>query len=121
MGRKRTIDQSSCNKDFSCLKASAILRHVEGASSSAQGDRAPADLPRSPSPRIHHRADLLIIVTAWAATGIVTIGACSAWRRILRARAPASSTKPLAQKGGRLQPTFDSRKPDDIHASGSRE
>ncbi len=55
-GRKRTIDQSACNKDFSCLKGFCpSFVTVEGAKlKRGKGVDAPADLPRSPirsSPR----------------------------------------------------------------------
>ena len=51
-GRKRTIDQSSCNKDFSCLKGFCpSFVTVEGAKlKRGKGVEAPADLPALPEP-----------------------------------------------------------------------
>ena len=51
-GRKRTIDQSSCNKDYSCLKGFCpSFVTVEGAKlKRGKGVEAPADLPALPEP-----------------------------------------------------------------------
>src|SRR5207302_8810386 len=52
-GRKRTIDQSSCNKDFSCLKGFCpSFVTLYGASPKRTiGAGAPADLPALPEPK----------------------------------------------------------------------
>src|SRR5207247_1005065 len=76
-GRKRTIDQSSCNKDFSCVKGfcpsfvtvyGAKLRQGTGVAAA----HALAPLPEAKLPTIAKTYD--IIVTGVGGTGIVTIG-----------------------------------------------
>lgn len=75
-GRKRKIDQSSCNKDFSCLNGFCpSFVTVEGAkprarTASAQGVKLPA-LPEPP--RAPERASVLI--TGIGGTGVITVGA----------------------------------------------
>ena len=76
-GRKRTIDQSSCNKDFSCLNGFCpSFVTVEGAKlKRGKGVDAPADCRRCPSRRSPRSAQTYsIIVTGVGGTGIVTIG-----------------------------------------------
>ncbi|MFQ5959551.1 MAG: indolepyruvate ferredoxin oxidoreductase family protein, partial [Alphaproteobacteria bacterium] len=77
-GRKRTIDQSSCNKDFSCLDGfcpsfvtvhGGRLRKPEALA----GDAALADLPAPDLPALD--APYGILVTGVGGTGVVTIGA----------------------------------------------
>ena len=79
-GRKRQIDQNSCNKDFSCVNGFCpSFITVEGAErrSPAAGRPFPAeriaalDLPEQP--RIEQTYDLL--VTGVGGTGVVTVGA----------------------------------------------
>ena len=116
-GRKRTIDQSSCNKDFSCVKGfcpSFVTVH------GAQLKRAPASLPITscrplPDPTLPAISQTYnIIVTGVGGTGIVTIGgilgmaahlegaasACSTWRasRKRAARCSATSASPKSPK-----------------------
>src|SRR5258706_5718212 len=76
-GRKRTIDQSSCNKDFSCLKGFCpSFVTVEGAKlKRGKGVEAPTGLPALPEPAHPEIAQTYsIIVTGVGGTGIVTIG-----------------------------------------------
>jgi len=76
-GRKRTIDQSACNKDFSCLKGFCpSFVTVEGAKlKRGKGIEAPADLPALPEPvQPAIGQTYSIIVTGVGGTGIVTIG-----------------------------------------------
>ena len=77
-GRKRTIDQSSCNKDFSCLNGfcpsfvtvhGGRLRKPQALA----GDAALADLPAPTLPALD--APYGILVTGVGGTGVVTIGA----------------------------------------------
>ncbi|MCH7930839.1 MAG: indolepyruvate ferredoxin oxidoreductase family protein [Proteobacteria bacterium] len=77
-GRKRTIDQSSCNKDFSCLNGfcpsfvtvhGGRLRKPEAPAR----DAALADLPAPTLPALD--APYGILVTGVGGTGVVTIGA----------------------------------------------
>jgi indolepyruvate ferredoxin oxidoreductase len=76
-GRKRTIDQSSCNKDFSCINGFCpSFVTVHGAKlKQGIGVAAEHDLPPLPDPKlpaIDHTYN--IIVTGVGGTGIVTIG-----------------------------------------------
>ncbi len=79
-GRKRQINQSSCNKDFSCVNGFCpSFVTVEGASrkkkSGIEFDLATlaADLPSPDLPALEKPYDLLI--TGVGGTGVVTIGA----------------------------------------------
>src|SRR4030095_4099739 len=76
--RKRTIDQSSCNKDFSCLKGFCpSFATLEGAKLKKGETLAePKEWPAPPTPTApvpNHPYG--IIVTGIGGTGIVTIGA----------------------------------------------
>ncbi|MCH9696297.1 MAG: indolepyruvate ferredoxin oxidoreductase family protein [Gammaproteobacteria bacterium] len=80
LGRKRQIDQNTCNKDFSCVNGFCpSFVTVEGdvskpGSSSAQQKIANiADLPTAPVPDTGACFDLL--VTGVGGTGVVTVGA----------------------------------------------
>jgi indolepyruvate ferredoxin oxidoreductase len=76
-GRKRTIDQSSCNKDFSCVKGFCpSFVTVHGAKlKRGKGIEAPAELPPLPEPALPAIDKTYgIIVTGVGGTGIVTIG-----------------------------------------------
>ena len=94
-GRKRTIDQSSCNKDFSCLKGFCpSFVTVEGgtlrkAEKSADGDVLAAALARIPTPApAAMGTNYDVLVTGIGGTGVLTVPPCLVWPPILRARAP---------------------------------
>ncbi len=79
LGRKRRIDQSDCNKDFSCLKgfcpSFVTVRggKLRSLASGPKGRAAPMDLPEppiAPPTRPHN-----ILVTGIGGTGVITIGA----------------------------------------------
>jgi indolepyruvate ferredoxin oxidoreductase len=76
-GRKRTIDQSSCNKDYSCVKGFCpSFVTVEGGTlrkpkKAAAGDFGPLPEPTPPSTVEPYN----ILVTGVGGTGVVTIGA----------------------------------------------
>ncbi|SOD90993.1 indolepyruvate ferredoxin oxidoreductase family protein [Caenispirillum bisanense] len=84
-GRKRMIDQSSCNKDFSCVKgfcpsfvtiegAKVRKKTPDGAGkSAAEGDDGFGPLPMPTLPA--HDEPYGIVVTGIGGTGVVTIGA----------------------------------------------
>jgi len=83
MGAKRAIDQSSCNKDFSCLKGFCpSFVTVEGgavrkgrAAPRADAARSEPPLPADPAlPSLDGRP-YGILVTGIGGTGVVTIGA----------------------------------------------
>jgi indolepyruvate ferredoxin oxidoreductase len=82
-GSKRTIDQSSCNKDFSCLKGFCpSFVTVEGgnlrkgkAGKSAAVDKAEPPLPPAPALPSLALKPYGVLITGIGGTGVVTIGA----------------------------------------------
>jgi len=120
-GRKRTIDQSSCNKDFSCLKGFCpSFVTVHGAKlKKGQGVAADHDLPVLPEPRLPPIAQTYnIIVTGVGGTGIVTIGGVLGMAAHLEGRGVGVlDMAGLAQKGGAVFSYIRfAEKPEDIHA-----
>ena len=76
-GRKRTIDQSSCNKDYSCVKGFCpSFVTVEGGTLRKPAKAEALDFSNLPEPVIPSAADpYSILVTGIGGTGVVTIGA----------------------------------------------
>jgi indolepyruvate ferredoxin oxidoreductase len=76
-GRKRSIDQSSCNKDFSCVKGFCpSFVTVEGGSLRKPKKAAAVDFSSLPQPVIPSTAEpYSVLVTGIGGTGVVTIGA----------------------------------------------
>jgi len=120
-GRKRTIDQSSCNKDYSCLKGFCpSFVTVHGAKlKKGEGVAEPRDWPALPAPD----APLLnhpygIVVTGIGGTGIVTIGAIVGMAAHLEGKGVGIiDMAGLAQKGGAVSSHIRiANSPDDIHA-----
>jgi len=101
-GRKRAIDQSSCNKDVSCLKGFCpSLVTVHGAVRKPR--EAVPDLATAlPDPRrVPLTANYAILVTGIGGTGVVTIAALIATAAHLDGRfAAVIDMAGLAQKGG---------------------
>ncbi|MFG1343659.1 indolepyruvate ferredoxin oxidoreductase family protein [Xanthobacter autotrophicus DSM 431] len=104
-GRKREIDQSSCNKDYSCIKGfcpsfvsvhGAKPKKIAGAAGGA-GDWP--ELPEPAHPEIHGTYG--IIATGVGGTGVVTIGAILGMAAHLEGKACGMiDMAGLAQKGG---------------------
>jgi indolepyruvate ferredoxin oxidoreductase len=120
-GRKRTIDQSSCNKDYSCLKGFCpSFVTVEGAKlKRGKGVDAPADLPPLPEPALPPLPQTYsIIVTGVGGTGIVTIGGVLGMAAHLEGKGVGIIDQAgLAQKGGAVYSHIRiAKKPEDIHA-----
>jgi indolepyruvate ferredoxin oxidoreductase len=120
-GRKRTIDQSSCNKDFSCVKGFCpSFVTVEGARlKKGSGITAPADMPPLPEPDLPAIGQTYgIIVTGIGGTGIVTVGAIIGMAAHLEHKGVGViDMAGLAQKGGAVQSHIRIAKdPADIHA-----
>src|SRR5438034_1521457 len=120
-GRKRTIDQSSCNKDYSCLKGFCpSFVTVEGAKlKRGKGVEAPADLPPLPEPALPLLPQACsIIVTGVDATGIVTIGGVLGMAAHLEGKGVGIIDQAgLAQKGGAVYSHLRiAKSPEDIHA-----
>jgi indolepyruvate ferredoxin oxidoreductase len=76
-GRKRTIDQSSCNKDFSCVNGFCpSFVTVVGGNLRKPQKAASGDFPTLPEPTLPSTAAPYgILVTGIGGTGVVTIGA----------------------------------------------
>ena len=76
-GRKRTIDQSSCNKDYSCVNGFCpSFVTVEGGSLRKPKKAAAGDFPVLPDPTpVSAAAPYGILITGIGGTGVVTIGA----------------------------------------------
>ncbi len=77
-GRKRAIDQSSCNKDFSCLKGfcpSFVTVHG-GKLKKRKAARSTAEFAALPEPALPALDEPYgILITGVGGTGVVTIGA----------------------------------------------
>jgi indolepyruvate ferredoxin oxidoreductase len=127
-GRKRTIDQSSCNKDFSCLKGfcpsfvtveGATLKQGTALAAShpdplASGTQAA--VPEPVLPPIKQTYD--IIVTGVGGTGIVTIGGILGMAAHIEGKGVGVlDMAGLAQKGGAVYSHMRiAQRPEDIHA-----
>jgi indolepyruvate ferredoxin oxidoreductase len=120
-GRKRTIDQSSCNKDYSCLKGfcpSFVTVHgakLKKGEALAEPKDWPA-LPAPDAPLLNHPYG--IIVTGIGGTGIVTIGAIVGMAAHLEGKGVGIiDMAGLAQKGGAVSSHIRiANTPSDIHA-----
>ena len=120
-GRKRTIDQSSCNKDFSCIKGfcpSFVTVHgakLKKGTGVAAGQEL-AQLPEPKLPAIDRTYN--IIVTGIGGTGVVTIGGILGMAAHLEGRGVGVlDMAGLAQKGGAVFSHIRfAEKPQDIHA-----
>ena len=106
-GRKTVIDQSSCNKDYSCLKGDcpSFLAVIPGARRRAGRTAAPAlaadDIP-DPPPRFDvAAAPHTTRITGVGGTGVVTLSQIlSAAGRIAGRQVRSLDQTGLAQKGG---------------------
>ena len=118
-GRKRAIDQSSCNKDFSCVKGFCpSFVTLEGAKIKRQATHA-LDLPDMPAPDIPEIAGTWnVIITGVGGTGVVTIGAVLAQAAHIDGKgAGMMEMAGLAQKGGAVHIHCRiSERPEDITA-----
>ncbi len=120
-GRKRTIDQSSCNKDFSCLKGfcpSFVTVHG-GRPKRAAASAQLAGLPPLPDPTLPAIGQTYgIIVTGVGGTGIVTLGAIIGMAAHLEGKGVGVlDMAGLAQKGGAVYSHIRiAQRPEHIHA-----
>ena len=120
-GRKRTIDQSSCNKDYSCINGFCpSFVTVHGAKlKKGESIAQPSDWPQLPAPSaplINHPYG--IIVTGIGGTGIVTIGAIVGMAAHLEGKGVGViDMAGLAQKGGAVYSHIRiANTPEEIHA-----
>ena len=102
LGRKRAVDQSACNKDFSCLKGFCpSFVTLEGAEirKEAAADLTLPDLPDPDLPEINGTHN--VVITGVGGTGVVTIGAVLAQAAQMDGKgAGMMEMAGLAQKGG---------------------
>jgi len=104
-GRKRAIDQSACNKDFSCVEGfcpSFVTVHGGSLRRGTGGSRDGAPMPEPPEPALP-RLDrpYEIIVTGVGGTGVITIGALLGMAAHLESKGCSVLDQTgLAQKGG---------------------
>jgi indolepyruvate ferredoxin oxidoreductase len=119
LGRKRAIDQSSCNKDFSCLNGFCpSFVTLEGAQVK-KAETAQLDLPDMPAPALPAiDGTYNVVITGVGGTGVVTIGAVMAQAaQIDGMGAGVMEMAGLAQKGGAVHIHCRLAKaPDDISA-----
>jgi indolepyruvate ferredoxin oxidoreductase len=102
LGRKRAIDQSSCNKDFSCVKGFCpSFVTLEGAQIK-KAETKTLDLPDLPEPVLPQiNGTWNVVVTGVGGTGVVTIGAVLAQAAQIDGKgAGMMEMAGLAQKGG---------------------
>ncbi|MBI3898956.1 MAG: indolepyruvate ferredoxin oxidoreductase family protein [Gammaproteobacteria bacterium] len=104
-GRKREIDQSSCNKDFSCVNGFCpSFVTVEGGSvrkgvALADADRSEWNIPEPILPSLDEPYGIL--VTGIGGTGVVTIGALLGMAAHIEQKGvTALDMAGIAQKGG---------------------
>ena len=118
-GKKRAIDQSSCNKDFSCIKGFCpSFITLEGAKLKKEsiGNLIIPSLPEPHLPNINNTYNL--VITGIGGTGVVTIGALLAMAAYLDGKgAGMMEMAGLAQKGGAVHIHCRiSKNPEDITA-----
>lgn len=102
LGRKRAIDQSSCNKDYSCLKGFCPSFVTVSGARPRRPKAAEFDLPALAEPALpaitgtHN-----VVITGVGGTGVVTIGAVLAQAAHIDGKgAGMMEMAGLAQKGG---------------------
>ena len=125
-GRKRTIDQSSCNKDFSCLKGfcpsfvtveGGQLRKPKPAAAATPATDVFEVLPEPAIPAVDDHP-YGILITGVGGTGVVTIGALLGMAAHIEAKGCSIlDMTGLAQKGGAvLSHVRIAKRPEDIRA-----
>lgn len=119
LGRKRAIDQSSCNKDFSCVNGFCpSFVTIEGGQIKKQAEVA-FDLPDMPEPQMSDISGTYnVVITGVGGTGVVTIGAVLAMAAHLDGKgAGMMEMAGLAQKGGAVHIHCRlAKRPEDISA-----
>ena len=120
-GRKRVVDQSNCNKDFSCVDGFCpSFVTVYGATPRKAKRAEILSPPAVPEPERREISDrpYAILVTGVGGTGVVTIGAILGMAAHLEGKgAGMIDMAGLAQKGGAVFSHVKiARRPEDIHA-----
>ena len=123
-GRKRQIDQSSCNKDYSCVNGfcpsfvslpGAVPRQV---ATEIEVPRALQLLPEPERPALPEAGTYNVLVTGIGGTGVVTVGAMLTMAAHLEGNACSSVDQfGMAQKGGAVTSHIRlARRADEIQA-----
>jgi indolepyruvate ferredoxin oxidoreductase len=125
LGRKRRINQSSCNKDYSCLKGycPSFVSVIGGGVRKASREGARADealfaaLPLPALPDLDQPWNVLL--TGIGGTGVVTVGAILAVAAHLEGKGCSElDVTGLAQKNGAVSSHVRiARRPEDLHAT----
>ena len=119
-GRKRQIDQSACNKDFSCLKgfcpSFVTVRGGKPKRGTASAAPSNADLPEPGLPSLDRPWNMA--VAGIGGTGVLTIGAVLGMAAHLEGKASlVLDMAGLAQKGGSVMSHIRlARTPEEIQA-----
>ncbi|MEG3126124.1 indolepyruvate ferredoxin oxidoreductase family protein [Sphingomonas sp. GB1N7] len=106
LGRKRAIDQSSCNADYSCVKGFCpSFVTVEGAvprKEKASADHLDAEIARLPQPTLPAlERPYNLLTTGVGGTGVITVGAILGMAAHLEGKAVTTlDFTGLAQKNG---------------------
>ena len=120
-GRKRTIDQSSCNKDYSCVKGFCpSFVSVEGGQLKKPAKVSLDAWPELPEPVLPEVGEPYgILVTGIGGTGVVTIGAILGMAAHLEGKgASVLDMAGLAQKNGAvLSHVRIANTPEELHAT----
>lgn len=102
LGRKRAIDQSSCNKDFSCINGFCPSFVTLQGATMRKPDNKQVVLTEMPKPKLPSiNGTYNVVITGVGGTGVVTIGAVLAQAaQIDGLGAGMMEMAGLAQKGG---------------------
>jgi len=125
-GRKRRINQSSCNKDYSCVKGycpsfvsvtGGRLRRAGGMASGDGGDELFRGLPEPA--RADSSQPVNVLVTGIGGSGVVTVGALLGMAAHLEGRGcSVLDVTGLAQKNGPVTSHVRiADRPEDLHAT----
>ncbi len=121
-GRKREIDQSNCNKDFSCIKGfcPSFVTVLDAPPRKRKGSGSDIDFSALPLPVFRSTLEQPwnILITGVGGTGVVTIGALIGMAAHLEHKGGSVLDQTgLAQKGGAVTTHVRiARSPADIHA-----
>ncbi|GAA4857330.1 indolepyruvate ferredoxin oxidoreductase family protein [Luteimonas vadosa] len=121
-GRKREIDQSNCNKDYSCVDGFCPSFVTVHGGAPRKGKKVSAEERLADLPMPTFASDLSrpwnILITGVGGTGVVTIGALLGMAGHLESRGSTVLDQTgLAQKGGAVTTHVRiARTPEDIHA-----
>jgi indolepyruvate ferredoxin oxidoreductase len=123
LGRKRRINQSTCNKDYSCVNGfcpSFVTVHGGALrKGKAQAKSAGLEMPPVPAPEVPVLdAPFGVLVTGIGGTGVVTIGQILAMAAHLEGKGVSVlDMSGLAQKGGPVMSHVKlASHPEDLHA-----